>query len=145
MPTEDKMTSCSGRLWAALVLAMLGFVSAWSAGGPPEAAVAEAKKKMAMILPGSIQDADYNTVGYLALQEVGKAYDLPVSQSENVAVADAERISREYVNGGYDIIAYHGGQFPTISTKLAPLFPKDGIESRRARRWIKASHDTNTR
>ncbi len=100
------------RPWAALVLAAFGLVFVCLAGRPSVATAAEAKKKMAMIFPGSIQDADYNTVGYLALQEVGKAYDLQVSQSENVAIADAERISREYVNGGYDIIAYHGGSSP---------------------------------
>lgn len=83
-----------------------------------------AEKKMAMIFPGSIQDADFNTVGYLALQEVGKAYGLQVSHSESVAVADAERISREYANAGYEIIAYHGGQFTTISMKMAAAFPK---------------------
>jgi basic membrane protein A len=40
-----------------------------------------------------------------------------------VAVADAERISREYISAGYDIIAYHGGQFITIMAKLAAQFP----------------------
>jgi basic membrane protein A and related proteins len=113
----------SHRIWPALLLAAFGLFAARLAGGPPDAAAAEAKKKMAMIFPGSIQDADYNTVGYLALQETGKTYGLEVSQSENVAVADAERISREYINAGYEIVAYHGGQFPTIPLKLAPLFP----------------------
>jgi len=107
----------------ALVLGALGIAFAMAVAGPPAAAAGEAKKKMAMIFPGTVQDADFNTVGYVALQEAGKAYDLQVSHSENVAVADAERISREYINAGYDIVAYHGGQFPTISLKLAPLFP----------------------
>ncbi len=106
------------------MLGALGLLVVVAAATPPAASGAQAKQKMAMIFPGSIQDADYNTVGYLALQEVGKTYHMQVSQSENVAVADAERISREYINAGYDIIAYHGGQFPTIPLKLAPLFPK---------------------
>ena len=80
-------------------------------------------KKMAMIFPGSIQDADFNTVGYIALQDVAKTYDLQVASSESVAVADAERVSREYISAGYDIVAYHGGQFPTIARKLAAQFP----------------------
>jgi basic membrane protein A len=41
-----------------------------------------------------------------------------------VVVADAERVSREYINSGFDIIAYHGGQYPTIMRKLAGQFPK---------------------
>ncbi|MGC8881169.1 MAG: hypothetical protein ACP5OX_02875, partial [Minisyncoccia bacterium] len=28
--------------------------------------------KLATVMPGSIQDADYNTIGYIATQEVGK-------------------------------------------------------------------------
>lgn len=61
-----------------------------------------------MIMPGPIQDADFNAVGYVALQEVAKAYGLQVAHSESVAVADAERVSREYITSGYEIIAYHG-------------------------------------
>jgi basic membrane lipoprotein Med (substrate-binding protein (PBP1-ABC) superfamily) len=89
--------------------------------GPP--AGQAAGKKMAMILPGSIQDADFNAIGYVALQEVGKSLDVQVAHSESVAVADAERVAREYINAGYDILAFHGGQFPTIMKKLAAQFP----------------------
>ncbi len=107
----------------ALRLAAAGLLAAWLAGPPLPAEAAAAKKKMAMIMPGSIQDADFNTVGYVALQEMAKLYDLQVSHSESVAVADAERITREYLTAGYDIMAYHGGQFITIMNKLAPQFP----------------------
>jgi basic membrane protein A len=87
-------------------------------------ALAQAKRKMAMILPGTIQDADFNTLGYVALQDVGKSLGVEVSHSENVAVADAERVSREYIASGHDIVAYHGGQFITIMQKLSAQFPK---------------------
>jgi basic membrane protein A and related proteins len=88
------------------------------------AAEAQARRKMAMILPGTIQDADFNTLGYVALQDVAKRLDVQVSHSENVAVADAERVSREYIASGHDIVAYHGGQFITIMQKLAAQFPR---------------------
>jgi basic membrane protein A len=39
-------------------------------------------------------------------------------------VADGERVSREYIAAGYEVIAYHGGQFPTIMKKLAAQFPQ---------------------
>jgi len=90
------------------------------AAARPHLAAAQAKRKMAMIMPGPIQDADFNAVGYLALQQVAKAYDLQVSHSESVVVADAERITREYVTAGYEIVANHGGQFIPIMNKLAP-------------------------
>ena len=107
-----------GRWGVALVV---GLVLAF--GGLGEVG-AQGKKKVAMILPGTIQDADFNTLGYVALQEVGKALDVQVSHSENVAVADAERVSREYIASGHDVVAYHGGQFITIMQKLAAQFPK---------------------
>ena len=108
------------RGWLLAVLALLG---AGPAVSPPAAEAAAAKKKLAMIMPGSIQDADFNALGYVTIQELAKAFDLQVSHSESVAVADAERISREYISAGYDIIAYHGGQYPTIMAKLAAQFP----------------------
>ncbi len=114
-----RITSRPARM-APLVLVALGLLAGWLVG----AEAGDAKRKMAMIMPGSIQDADFNTVGYVALQEVAKAYDLQVSHSESVAVADAERVSREYITSGYDIIAYHGGQYPTIMKKLAAQFPQ---------------------
>jgi basic membrane protein A len=108
----------------ALLLALFGAIAGALVSAPAGAEAAAAKKKMAMIMPGTIQDADFNTLGYVAMQELAKAYDLQVSHSESVAVADAERISREYLSAGYDIIAYHGGQYPTIMAKLAAQFPQ---------------------
>jgi basic membrane protein A len=105
-----------------LALTVVGLMLVGVVGAPSPAA-AQGKRKLAMILPGPIQDADFNAVGYVALQELAKAYDLQVSHSESVAVADAERVSREYITSGYDIIAYHGGQFPTIMKKLAAQYP----------------------
>lgn len=112
------------RLARILVLVALGLAAFPWAGAPGEAWAATAKKKLAMILPGSIQDADFNTVGYLALKELEKTYDLQVSHSESVAVADAERVLREYLTAAYDILVIHGSQYPTVVRKLAPLFPK---------------------
>jgi basic membrane lipoprotein Med (substrate-binding protein (PBP1-ABC) superfamily) len=79
---------------------------------------------MAMILPGPVEDADFNALGYLALQEIHKGNGLPVSHSERVAVADAERVAREYIGSGYTIIAFHGGQYLAMTQKLAPQFPE---------------------
>lgn len=112
------------RWWNAAVRWVLAlvllFVIGASAGAPGQAAGG----KFAMILPGTIQDADYNTVGYLAMKDVGLKYGLTTSYSENVAVADAERVAREYAGGGATIVAFHGGQFLTIAQKLAPLYPQ---------------------
>lgn len=106
-----------------LSIAVLGAVGACVLAWAPPAQGAAPKRKMAMILPGSIQDADFNTVGYLALQAIAKTHDMQVSQSESVAIADAERVSREYIGAGYEILAYHGGTYIPIMKKLAVAFP----------------------
>lgn len=79
---------------------------------------------MAMILPGTIQDADFNTIGYTGLQHVGDAFDMETAYSEQVPVADAERVAREYVAAGYSIVAFHGGQFLTAVQTLSDEFPE---------------------
>lgn len=77
-----------------------------------------------MILPGPLQDADYNAVGYQALQDLKKRRGASVSFSENVAVADAERVAREYISSGSTVLCFHGGQFVSIVSKLATEFQK---------------------
>src|SRR5690554_5561018 len=53
--------------------------------------------RFAMILPGPIQDADYNAIGYEAVQAVGSELGVETAYSEEVPVADAERVAREYI------------------------------------------------
>jgi basic membrane protein A and related proteins len=112
------MLGAIGRILVTLVVVFLFAIGLVGDAG------AQGKRKVAMILPGTIQDADFNTLGYVALQDVAKSLDVQVSHSENVAVADAERVSREYIASGHDIVAYHGGQFITIMQKLSAQFPK---------------------
>ncbi len=90
---------------------------------PQRVEAGTAGPKMGMIMPGTIQDSDFNTLGYVALQEVQKRHAIAVSHSEQVAVADAERVAREYLGSGYTIIAFHGAQYLTMVQRLAPQFP----------------------
>lgn len=78
--------------------------------------------RVALILPGVIQDADFNFIGYQALQELNRL-GLETKYQENVTPADAERIVRGFINDGYNVIMFHGGQFLTHVQKLAPDFP----------------------
>jgi basic membrane protein A len=88
----------------------------------PPAAAAQPALKLAVIFPGTVQDADFNAVGHIGMLEVKKQLGVDVAFSENVSVADAERVAREYMGAGYGILAFHGGQFVTVSRKLAPQF-----------------------
>lgn len=99
-----------------VVLTLMVF-SAASAADKPQV-------RMAALFPGSIQDADYNTIGYIALQETGNKYGFEVSYSEKVAVPDAERVMKEYINAGYNVIWVHGAQFNGAAIKIGDDYPK---------------------
>lgn len=80
--------------------------------------------KLAAIFPGSIQDADYNALGYVALQMVKSKYKVETAFSERVAVPDAQRVMTEYVNEGFNVIWVHGNQFNSAADKVADQYPK---------------------
>jgi basic membrane protein A len=79
--------------------------------------------KLAAIFPGVITDADYNTLAYVGISELQKATGIETAYSESVAVPDVDRVMREYIDAGYNIIWTHGGQFLTQTVELAKQFP----------------------
>lgn len=79
--------------------------------------------KLAAIFPGVITDADYNTLGYIGMTAVQAELGVKSVYSESVPVPDVERVMREYVDAGYNIIWTHGSQFVTQTTTLAKSFP----------------------
>jgi basic membrane protein A len=81
------------------------------------------KYKLAVILPGVITDADYNTLGYLSGLAVQKDMGIEMAYSESVPVPDVDRVMREYIDQGFNIIFAHGGQFKPQTVALAKLYP----------------------
>lgn len=127
------------RLWLPVLLAFTLVLAACAAPPAPQAAPAaegqesapaqEAQEaapalKMAAIFPGPITDADYNTLGYNGLQAVGEKFGIQTAYSENVAVPDVDRVMREYIDDGFNVIFTHGGQFINQTKDLANEFPQ---------------------
>ncbi len=79
--------------------------------------------KFAAIFPGVITDADYNTLAYIGVTSLQKDPGIDTAYSESVAVPDVERVMREYIADGYNIIFTHGGQFFNQTLTLAKEFP----------------------
>ena len=79
--------------------------------------------KLAAIFPGVITDADYNTMGYLGTEAIKKDLGVETAYSESVAVPDIDRVMREYVDAGFNIIWTHGGQYVTQTTRACQGFP----------------------
>lgn len=104
------------RLGAALIAAALALTGCSAASGE------EGEFRVAAIFSGPVTDADYNALGYHALDNL-KQGDVSTSYSESVPVPDVERVLQEYVADGYDVIWTHGSQFYEATTKVAKQNP----------------------
>lgn len=106
------------------VLVLVALVAAQCApAATPTAQPTGKTYKLAAIFPGVITDADYNTLAYVGISELQKATGIETAYSESVAVPDVDRVMREYIDAGYNIIWTHGGQFLTQTVDLAKQFP----------------------
>lgn len=83
---------------------------------------AETTYKLAAIFPGTITDADYNTLGHVGITAVEESLGVETVFSESVAVPDVDRVMREYIDDGANIIFTHGGQFLSQTLDLAGEF-----------------------
>lgn len=103
-----------------------GADEATAAGAETSAATggaSEADLRLAAVFPGSVTDADYNTLGLLALESVEERLGIEVAYSENVPVPDVGRVMREYIDQGYNAVWTHGSQFYDPTAELAGEFP----------------------
>lgn len=66
--------------------------------------------KVALVLPGTINDEGWNATAYAGLTKIKEdGYD--TAFTENVANTDFESVYRGYANAGYNLIIGHGFQF----------------------------------
>lgn len=106
-----------------LMVSLVTLLSLLMSSCAPAAPQETAKKiKLAVVLPGVITDADYNSLAYIALTGVKEEMGIETAYSESVPVPDVERVMREYVDNGFNVIWTHGGQFITQTQKLATEF-----------------------
>lgn len=81
------------------------------------------ERKFAMLLVGPIDDADWNASAHESLEEVGEQSGMETAFSDAVATTDVERVARQYIADGYDIVSLHTSAWSTIVTDLAREFP----------------------
>lgn len=75
------------------------------------------------IFPGVVTDADFNTLGYIGINEVQRDLDINTAYVENVAVNTTDAIIRDYISDGYNIIWTHGAQYVDTTVDIARHFP----------------------
>ncbi len=105
------------------LLLFTAILTVFLAGCAGAAQEEEAALKLAAIFPGTITDADYNTLGHVGITTVQDELGIEVAFSETVAVPDVDRVMREYIDDGSNIIFTHGGQFLNQTLELAREFP----------------------
>lgn len=117
---------------AAMMLSATGCSSSGSAAtatpapsAAPTAAPTEAPKtlKVAVLLPGSVNDQGWNATAYNGLMMIKDTYGAEVSYSESVAASDYEQVYRGYASQGYNIVIGHGAEFADAAKAVAKDFP----------------------
>lgn len=99
-------------------------------GSAPEAnastaqsAPAKGALRVALLLPGSINDKGWNASAYEGLMTVEKDHGVEVAYQENVSQSDMEGIFWDYASDGYNLIIGHGYQFGDAAEKVCTEFP----------------------
>jgi basic membrane protein A len=103
----------SARIAACALFASCGLLAA---------SPAAAQTKVAMLLPGSINDQSWNATGYAGLMKM-REFGYDVTYSENVPAADHVEAMRDYASRGYKIVIGHSGRFLSAAQRVGPEFP----------------------
>ncbi len=125
-----------GWLALALVLALLSACAgpapatqAPATQAPAPASATEASpaghqvKKVALILPGRIDDLAWNTAAYNGLKAIESELNVETTYVETVDPADVERVLRDFASQGYDLIVAHSYDYGDAVVRVAQDFP----------------------
>jgi basic membrane protein A len=109
------------------LLVMLLFITALvlSACGQAsdETSDAEAKLRVAMVLPGLKTDEAFNQYTYEGMMRAAGDLDLETAYVEEVAQDEQLEVIRQFAQQGYDIIIGQGGQFGEALYTVAKEYP----------------------
>lgn len=95
-------------------------------GGPAsqtEDSSTEAPFKVALVTPGSINDAGWNALGYAGLKQIEKELRATVSHKHADGPKDFEVDFREYARQGYQMIIGHGFEMQEFAAKVSKDYP----------------------
>jgi basic membrane protein A len=79
--------------------------------------------RVALVLPGLINDGGFNQTGYEALMAAKENLGVEATYVESVASADGAKFLQDYAEEGYDIIFGYSGGFINSILQVAPEFP----------------------
>jgi simple sugar transport system substrate-binding protein/basic membrane protein A len=79
--------------------------------------------KLAVVLPGKIDDGSWNTDGLKGLEAAGEALGAETAYVENVGPSNQEQALRNFASQGMTVVFAHGGQYESAVETVAPQFP----------------------
>ena len=79
--------------------------------------------KVALLLPGTINDAGWSAAAYNGLMEAKDQFGIDVDYSESVPLTEQETTMRDYAAQGYNLIICHGDEFDDAAGVVADEFP----------------------
>ncbi len=79
--------------------------------------------KIALILPGPINDQSWNATNYAGLVKSNETLGTRMEYIENVQAPDYESTFRNYAERGYDLVMAAGTQFDDAANKVAEDYP----------------------
>jgi simple sugar transport system substrate-binding protein/basic membrane protein A len=79
--------------------------------------------KVAMLLPGSINDQSWNASGHAAIVKL-KGMGVETAFSENVPPADHIETMKDYARRGFSPVIGHSGRFLSAAQRVGPEFEK---------------------
>lgn len=80
--------------------------------------------RVALVTPGSIADAGWNSGAYAGLMQVKDSLGVPVSHVEARTPGEQEEQLRTYAAQGYPVIFGHGFEFQDAAERVAMEYPK---------------------
>jgi basic membrane protein A len=80
--------------------------------------------KVALILPGRINDKGWDTIAYNGLQEAKKDLGVEVAYAETIGPSEEEAQFQSYASQGYDVVLGMGGQYTAGAEAAAEQFPE---------------------
>ena len=95
------------------------FVVLWMGAGP-----ALAQKKVALVLPGTINDHGFNQSAYSGLVRLRKMHGVKTAFSEHTPPPKFVSTLSNYASQGYEVVVGHGFEFGDPVMKIAKKFPK---------------------
>ncbi|MEP6591622.1 MAG: BMP family protein [Gemmatimonadota bacterium] len=102
-----------------LVLLLVGCTA--KAPAPPDTA---GVLKVALVTPGSVADAAWNSGAYQGLTEVRDSLGVAISHVEARTPAEQEEALRSYAMQGYGVVFGHGFEFQDAAERVAKDFPE---------------------